>query len=171
MIIGDPYVFSIMIDVVDKWNEDKSFNNGILYMGIGGVLVFPQISTVTLNVEIPRLLNKLKNLVENKDLFYMQKEEAFAYIYKLTFPCDYEEGVVNDYSYDLTPYEYGDKGYFVFMVKCEEQVRILASKLQYILEESTHNLEEIEVIETYVLIEELEMMYEELNLFYLKSQE
>jgi len=39
MIIGNPYTFSIIIDIVDEWNIDKSFNNGLLFIGVNGVLI------------------------------------------------------------------------------------------------------------------------------------
>ena len=36
MIIGDPYKFSIMLDMVEEWNIDSSFYNGILFFSIDG---------------------------------------------------------------------------------------------------------------------------------------
>ena len=53
MIIGNPYTFSIIIDIVDEWNIDKSFNNGLLFIGVNGVLIPDKILNATLNVEIP----------------------------------------------------------------------------------------------------------------------
>lgn len=56
MIIGNPYTFSIIIDIVDEWNIDKSFNNGLLFIGVNGVLIPDKILNATLNVEIPVLI-------------------------------------------------------------------------------------------------------------------
>ena len=61
MIIGNPYTFSIIIDIVDEWNIDKSFNNGLLFIGVNGVLIPDKILNATLNVEIPVLIKKLEN--------------------------------------------------------------------------------------------------------------
>ena len=63
MIIGNPYTFSIIIDIVDEWNIDKSFNNGLLFIGVNGVLIPDKILNATLNVEIPVLIKKLENPV------------------------------------------------------------------------------------------------------------
>ena len=52
------------------------------------------------------------------------------------------------------------------MVSSGDKIRILAaSKLQYIKEESTHNLQDINVAEAYISKEELARMVEKLNVF------
>lgn len=94
----------------------------------------------------------------------MEKNEAFTYIYGLTFPSDWD--VDNDYSYDITPNELGDHNCCIFIVSSGDKIRILAaSKLQYIKEESTHNLQDINVAEAYISKEELARMVEKLNVF------
>lgn len=164
MVVGNPDIFSIMFDVVDEWNYDKSFNNGLLFMSIDGKIFLSELTTATLNVELPQLIENLKSPAENKEIFYMEKKEAFTHIYGLTFPSDWDMN--NDYSYDITPNEFGDRDCYVFMVSNEDKIRILAaSELQYIKEESTHNLQDINVAETYLSKEELEGMVEKLSMF------
>lgn len=164
MVVGKPDIFSIMFDVVDEWNNDTTFNNGLLFMSIDGKIFLSELTTATLNVELPQLIENLKSPAENKEIFHMEKEEAFAHIYGLTFPSDWDMN--NDYSYDITPNEFGDRDCYVFMVSSEDKIRILAaSELQYIKEESTHNLQDINVAETYLSKGELERMVEKLSMF------
>lgn len=40
MVIGNPDIFTIMFDVIDDWNYDKAFNNGLLFMSIDGKIFF-----------------------------------------------------------------------------------------------------------------------------------
>lgn len=77
MVIGNPYKFSIMVDVVDEWNMDKTFNNGLLFMGIDGKLIMPEISTSTLNCELFQLIDNLKNPQINENVFQMEKKLEF----------------------------------------------------------------------------------------------
>lgn len=164
MIVGNPNVFSIMFDVVDEWNNDTTFNNGLLFMSIDGKIFLSELTTATLNVELPQLIENLKSPAENKEIFHMEKKDAFTYIYGLTFPSDWD--MDNDYSYDITPNEFGDRNCYVFMVSNRDKIRILAaSELQYIKEESTHDLQDINVVEAYISKEELERMAEKLNMF------
>lgn len=164
MVVGKPDIFSIMFDVVDEWNNDTTFNNGLLFMSIDGKIFLSELTTATLNVELPQLIENLKSPAENKEIFHMGKEEAFAHIYGLTFPSDWDMN--NDYSYDITPNEFGDRDCYVFMVSSEDKIRILAaSELQYIKEESTHNLQDINVAEIYLSKGELERMVEKLSMF------
>ena len=164
MVVGNPDVFSIMFDVVDEWNNDTTFNNGLLFMSIDGKIFLSELATATLNVELPQLIENLKSPTENKEIFHMEKKEAFTYIYGLTFPSDWD--MDNDYSFDITPNEFGDCNCYVFIVSSEDKIRILAaSELQYIKEESTHNLQDINVTEAYFSKEELERMVEKLSMF------
>ncbi len=169
MIIGDPDIFAIVADVVESWNSDKSFNNGLLFLSINGVFFPKEIIDSTLNTEVYELIKNLENIKENINLFQMSKEEAFVYIYKLIFPEDYN--VDSDYSYNITPFVLWDNSYYVFMVSKDGENRILASKLQYLKEECVHNLQELEVIETYISAEKLQEMLEKLKLFQMQILE
>lgn len=166
MIIGDSYVFSIFVDVVEEWNNDKSFNNGLLFISVNGTFFPKKIVSATLNTELHQLLQKLQNVKVNTDIFEMEKEEAFVSIYKLTFPDDYD--VDNDYSYNLTPFVLEDNNCFVFMVSNGNEIRILASELSYIVEESVHNLRELKVEDIYISDEKLREMTKKLESFQLQ---
>lgn len=169
MVIGDPYVFSIIIEVVDEWNENKVFNNGLLFMSINGILFLPKILNASLNCELSQLIERMKCPKINEDTFQMEKKEAFVHIYNLTYPNDWDADY--DYSYIITPNEFEDNNCFVFMVSNGEKIRILAaSELQYIKEESTHNLQDIDVAEAYISKEELERIIEKLNFFEMQIQ-
>lgn len=168
MIIGNPDVFSIIIDIVDEWNIDKSFNNGLLFMAINGVLIPNKILSATLNTEVFSLIKKLENPVENTDIFSMEKNDAFICIYRQLFSDGYSD--VN-YGYDITPWEFSDNGYFVFMVSNGKYIRILSAGLQYIMEESVYNLEGIDVKDAYISNEELKNIIEKLRIFEKERQE
>ena len=42
-----------MFDVVDEWNYDTTFNNGLLFMSIDGKIFLSELTTATLNLEFP----------------------------------------------------------------------------------------------------------------------
>lgn len=166
MVIGNPDVFSIMIDVVDDWNYDRSFNNGLLFMGINGNLLMPKTIVATLNTEIYTLLNNLKSPKKDEKIFNMEKKRAFKYIYSITFPDDYN--LNNDYSYEITPNVFSDNNYFVFMVSNGEKIRILASsgEVTYDVENSTHDFQSVNVIEAYLTGDELKLLISKLEKFF-----
>lgn len=168
MIVGEPSLFSIFVDVVKEWNCDNSFNNGLLFVNINETIFPNKVIEATLNTELCELIQNFENVKENIDIFLMEKDKAFEYIYKLTFPDDYD--VDNDYSYNVTPFVLWDNNYFVFMVRNGNEIRILASELQYIIEESVHNLQELKVEETYISVEKLQDMIEKLKSFQLEIQ-
>lgn len=150
MIIGDPYKFAIVTSSIQEWNIDDTFGNGILLLCVNGKLFPKEIVTATLKCEIQILKEKLMNLTIDKELYNMQKDKAFAEIYNLTFPEDYE--IENDYRFDITPLSLVDNDCYVFAVSNGECVRIVADELNYIIEESTHNLNEINVSEAFLTI-------------------
>lgn len=161
MIIGDPYKFSIITSGIKEWNIDDAFCNGILLFCVDGNLFPKEIVTATLKCELRILKEKLMNLTVNEELYNMQKDKAFIQIYNLTFPEDYE--VDNDYRFDISPLSLADNNCYVFAVSNGECVRILADKLNYIIEESSHDLNDISVSEAFVTISELEKMIEKLD--------
>lgn len=148
MIIGNPYEFSIILDIVKEWNIDTSFCNGILFFSIAGELYPKEVFTSTLNYEIPILIDKLKNITIDNNIYNMKKEEAYISIYNITFPEDIRKE--NDYKYDISPQEFADSDYFVFAVSNGKDIRILAAKLKYISADSRHELENINVSEAYI---------------------
>lgn len=165
MIVGSPDNFAIILDIVGAWNNDNSFNNGLLCMGINGELFPSTILASTLNTELFRLIKVLDKTVKNEVIYQMEKEKAFAYIFNITFPDDYE--IENNYDYDITPYEFANKNYFVFRVSNGENSRILASKVQYLPEKSAYDLKDLDVIEAYISNNEIKRIIEKLQLYQL----
>lgn len=94
--------------------------------------------------------------MHNDTIFAMDKDRAFTTIYKLTFPDDYDDDYNCDY--DVTPFNFADNSCFVFMIANNDKIRILSSKLEYIVAESHHNLKNIKVMETYITSLELEQI-------------
>ncbi len=93
----------------------------------------------------------------------MQKDKAFIEIYNITFP--YDINIDNDYRFDISPQSFADNDCFVFAVSNGEQVRIMASKLDYIVEDSRHDLKGINVSETFIDISEINKIILEIDNF------
>lgn len=164
MILGDPYNFAIFTQTIKQWNADTSFCNGILLFSINGKSFPKEILTATLKSEIQPLKEKLGNLVINDELYNMGKEEAFSEIYNITFPSEWD--TENDYRYDITPLSFSDNNCYVFAVSNGKNIRIMASGMKYIAEESRHDLNNIEVSETFVSVQELQTIADQLDIFY-----
>ena len=159
MLIGDPYKLSIFIEVIQGWNLDKtSFRNGILLFCVDGQLFPKEVVTATLNSEVPPLEEALKNVSVNKTLYNMGKREAFREMYKITFLND-----ENNYQYYLSSTSLSDMDCYIFSVSNGKQIRILASKLNYIVEKGIHDLSEMIISEAFITYEELNNMITKLN--------
>ena len=163
MIIGDPYKFAIITGSINEWNVDDTFCNGVLLMCVNGNLFPKEIVTATLKIDIQFLKKKLMNITVDEELYNMQKDKAFAEIYNITFPEDFE--VDNDYRFDISTSSLADNNCFVFAVSNGEQVRIIADKLNYIIEESRHDLDNINVSEAFVMLDELDAIIEKLDVY------
>lgn len=162
MLIGDPYKFAIFINTVKEWNIDDTFYSGVLLFSVDGGLFPKEIFNTTLIFEIQQLKENLMNIGADERLYHMPKDEAFAEIYNITFSEDTD----NDYRFDITPCEFSDHNCYVFAVGNGEQVRILAaSDLNYITEESRHEIENINVSEAVVNIDELNEIISNLRIF------
>lgn len=155
MVLGDPYDFSIILDVVDKWNQKDSYSfyNGILTFCIGGIAFPHEMVNATLGCEVPNLVDQFSQVPVNKKLFDMKKEKAFLEIYHNIYQEDID--IDNDYSYDMTPYCFGDNDCYVFAVSDGQRVRFLASVLEYRQEEGMHGLDNIEVAEAYISVDDM----------------
>lgn len=162
-MIGDPFKFSIIIDTINEWNIDESFCNGVLLVCVDGDFFPKKVITVSLKYEVPLLMENLKNLTIDEELYNMQKDEAFIKIYDKTYP--YDTDIDNDYRFDISPESFSDSDCFVFAISNGKQVRILASKLNYIIEDSRHDLKDINVSETFIDISELNKMLSKINIF------
>ena len=143
MILGNPYKFSVFISTIKEWNIDNEFCNGVLLFCIDGNIFPKKIVTATLKCEIQLLKEKLRNLITNERLYNMQRDKAFAEIYNITFPEDIS--IDNDYRFDITPESFADENCYVFAVSNGKEVRIMATKLNYIVEESRHELSNVDL--------------------------
>jgi hypothetical protein len=153
-IIGDPYKFSIFVNLIKKWSsEDFTWCNGVLLFCIDGEL-FPKIvTTATLNCEITPLKEKFKNIPINKKLYRMENEKAFIEMYHTRHPENIDGYI--DSQYDISPVEFLDHNNYVFGVSDGKNIRIMASKMKYIKKYSRHNLKNINIIETFISKDEL----------------
>lgn len=161
MILGDPYKFAIDIKIIKEWNMDEAFGNGVLLFFVDGNIFPKEILTATLNSEINPLKEKLKNITTNNEIFKMEKEAAFKKIYNMTFLEDVD--LDNDYQFDITPLSFPENNCYIFAVSDGARIRILASKLKYIREESRHKLKNINVNEAFISMEEMNEIVKELN--------
>ena len=163
MILGNPYKFSVFISTIKEWNIDNEFCNGVLLFCIDGNIFPKKIVTATLKCEIQLLKEKLRNLITNERLYNMQRDKAFAEIYNITFPEDIS--IDNDYRFDITPESFADENCYVFAVSNGKEVRIMATKLNYIVEESRHELSNIDISETFIEIEDLNQIISQLEIY------
>jgi len=163
MILGNPYKFSVFISTIKEWNIDNEFCNGVLLFCIEGNIFPKKIVTATLKYEIQLLKEKLRNLITNERLYNMQRDKAFAEIYNITFPEDIS--IDNDYRFDITPESFADENCYVFAVSNGKKVRIMATKLNYIVEESRHELSNVDISETFIEIEDLNQIISQLEIY------
>ena len=163
MILGNPYKFSVFISTIKEWNIDNEFCNGVLLFCIEGNIFPKKIVTATLKYEIQLLKEKLRNLITNESLYNMQRDKAFAEIYNITFPEDIS--IDNDYRFDITPESFADENCYVFAVSNGTEVRIMATKLNYIVEESRHELSNVDISETFIEIEDLNQIISQLEIY------
>lgn len=163
MILGNPYKFSVFISTIKEWNIDNEFCNGVLLFCIEGNIFPKKIVTATLKYEIQLLKEKLRNLIINERLYNMQRDKAFAEIYNITFPEDIS--IDNDYRFDITPESFADENCYVFAVSNGKEVRIMATKLNYIVEESRHELSNVDISETFIEIEDLNQIISQLEIY------
>lgn len=153
MIIGNPYYFAVIFDVVECWNVDKTFQNGILFLAINAEIFPKEIQSATLSFEVSKLTDSLKNIPVDEKIFSMPKHKAYSEIYNKVFPEDWD--INNDYRYMISTPSFSDNDYLVFAVSNGEKIRILAGKPDYCKEESIHILEGAEITETFVDISEM----------------
>lgn len=153
MIIGDPYKFAILSGVINEWNMDNTFCNGVLLFCVNGDIYPKEVVTATLRCEIEYLKQKLKKLMTDKRLYAMPSQQAFAEIYGITFPEDIDSD--NEDCFDITPASLSDHNCFVFAVCDGVNVRVLASELAYEMENGRHKLQDNVVSETFVSVSEM----------------
>lgn len=163
MILGNPDKFAILINAIKEWNEDETFYNGVLLFWVDGTLFPRELVTATLNCEIMPLKARLMNLTIDERLFRLPKGDAFKEIYNITFPEDFN--INNNYCFDITPESFSDNHCYVFAVCNDEQVRIMAAELKYMIEDSRHDLKNISVSETFISNYELKEIVSKLDVY------
>ena len=164
MIIGNPYQLSFFVEVIEEWNQKgdiPSFRNGVFLLCLNGELFPKQVNTATLNVDIPDLKNSLLNIPIDEEVFSMEKQAAFIKMYNLTFP--HEGGCDFSCQFYISPPALYDYECYAFAVKNKSHVRIMAAKLNYIIEESDSDFNNIDVTETIITHAELNEFISELD--------
>lgn len=128
MLIGNPDKFSFLFEPVPEWSSG-GFVNGLLYIYVNGRQFPETLRTTTLSDDLFYLTDSLpfNKPQMNTDLFLLEKRELFTNLCKITFP-DLEDGIENDYSYELPLVELQDAGYHFFMIASEDKLRILAGR-------------------------------------------
>ena len=163
MIIGNPYKLSIEVQMIKEWNnKNLTFCNGVLIICIDGNLFPKEIVTATLSREVLFLKRKLKNIAIDNELYEMEKYLAFKKIYDITYPNDWN--IDNDYKYDITPDSLQDCGCYVFAVGNGKNVRVMASQLKYIVDESKHEFNN-NISETIISMKELDDIILNLDIY------
>ena len=71
MISGNPYKFAVLSGVINEWNLDDTFGNGVLLICINGDIYPKEIVTATLRCEIEYLRQKLRNVTTDKRLYVL----------------------------------------------------------------------------------------------------
>lgn len=152
MIIGNPDCFAVIVDVVECWNVDRTFQNGILFLAVDGEIFPKEIQSATLSYEFHELIDSLKNIPVNEEIFSLPTQKAYTELYNLVYPEDWN--IDNDYRYMLSTPSLYDNDYLVFAVSNGEKVRILSAKPDYCKEEDVYIFEG-EITETFVDISEM----------------
>ncbi len=161
MIIGNPDCFAVIVDVVEGWNVDKSFQNGILFLAISSEIFPKEIQSATLSYEFAELTESLKNIPVDRKIFSMPTEKAYNELHNLVYPDDWD--IDNDYRYSISTPSFYDHNYLVFAVSNGEKIRILAGKPYYCREESRDILEGVKITETFIDVSDMDKITDKLS--------
>ena len=162
VIIGNPYRASFFVKVIDEWNDDiPSFRNGVFLLCIDGELFPKSINTSTLNVDIPDVMDRLCGIPLNEKIFNMGKEDAYIEMYNMTFPkeggCDY------GCRFYISPPGLYDYNCYAFAVRSKSQVRFMAARLKYVVDESASDLSNAVISDAIITHDELNEIIFELS--------
>ena len=149
MVIGNPYKFAFIIDIVPEWNGDDTYTQGIFFMCIEGKLFPPVLDTTTLSSDISYILRgspysspALFSLPVNIILFNKEKKQSFIDMFNLTYPgclnpeIDLDDlSITNDYTYKASNPTMEDNNNHVFIVSDGDSVRILGAQVDAIHDE------------------------------------
>lgn len=156
MVLGNPFKFAIIADVVKEWS-DSFWRNGIFFFCIDGELFPKEIFNITYNSELRQLeevfQKKLTQPAINEKLFDMEKGKALVEMFKI-YPIEWN---IDDFQYYyISPITHSDFDYYTFKVSNGERIRIIASKVNYIESESEYDFNNLEIHETFITNGELE---------------
>ncbi len=143
MILGDPHKFAILIDKVPAWSVEGSFNNGLFHYIIDGNFLPEAPNVATLGADIMDLKSDTSflSMPEDKDLFEMEKTEAFKSMLRRMLPLmiDADSDVSDDFEPDFTfrasTSSLEDAGCFVFAVLFNSEVRILGANVAALMQD------------------------------------
>lgn len=170
MVFGDPNRFAVIVKAIDAWNETQiigstsKFYNGILIFCVDGFL-FPQveIAVSTLCVDVPwfiRLIERVPD-VDQYSLFESDKKDAFCFLLNNSFSDTEENDAVRNFL--VSPPILSDKQDMIFCIKKDNMFRIIASHVDYNIEQSAYNLGSNVISETYIPVNEIESIVTDLK--------
>jgi len=161
MLIGrDPFIFSIVLELVKEWNVcndkyDYSFCNGIMQFSLmGKVFPYKELYNITLSCTVYELIENLRNIPVDDEIYQeCDTEKALKQMYSLVYTDDESE----NFRYKIAPQEFFDKNNDIFGVRSskEQTVRIIAAKSSY--DKKTGITKPVsEILQTYISVPYLE---------------
>ncbi|MBB6581621.1 immunity 42 family protein [Ralstonia solanacearum] len=124
MIVGDPYVFAIWLDVVDSWSSGR-FRNGCLSYFINGKVVLSTNSTIGTDVALLESMECLKADAEDARLFELSASKAYAELYDRAFPSMDSTAEDSDYKHFVSPPSLMDEGHIFFLIESGEVAKLV----------------------------------------------
>lgn len=161
MIIGDPYVFSVIYDRVKMWNSAQGGNNGFFALSVYGELFPKCINNAVVDTSLHEVWESLNNIPVDKELYSMDKEKALTKLCDLVYPSDWD--IDNDYRYELAPPALTDESCYVFAVSNNDKIRIIAAELDYDIDESTLITEGADIQEVIIDKNEMNQILDEIK--------
>ena len=149
-IIGNPYKFAIVRDIVPEWDNFENNNQGFVGLSVYGV-VYPDYSVQTdIRKCLLKLTDSLKKIKYNEDIVNMDTVNAYRTLYNEVYPED--ETKKSDVGYLVSALNEPDKKNNVFIVKGNDKIRILSSG--FMLNEAIQRFTEDEEAIQDVVLEE-----------------
>lgn len=161
MIIGDPYVFSVIYDRVKAWNSTQEWNNGFFALSVYGELFPKCIINAVVDTSLLEVWESLNKIPVDEELYLMDKEKALIRLCDLVYPSDLD--IDNDYRYELAPTALTDESCYVFAISNNDKIRIIAAELNYDIEESTLITEGADIQEVFIDKNELNQISDEIK--------
>jgi hypothetical protein len=183
MVIGNPYRFAFVVDLVPEWNMEGSLlGNGIFFVCIDGELFPKKIDCSSLTTVFAYFFgyadcekSALISMPVNDSLFKMDKRLAFTEMYKAMNP-----GILDDNESDDSTYTYlvsnsmseiQDRGAYIFAVSDGEMLRVLAGYVLPKMEngEVSYFYVGRTIKEIFISVSEMNILIEKLHRFSLEN--